>query len=126
MSLQTTNPEIDGIWLPIRAELDGEAAPGMALEKMRMILRAGTYCVQFGGEPSDEGTFTTEIMPEHFVLTLRSVRGINAGREIPALGQLRGDRLRLCYGLNGALPSAFATSLGAFRYLVTYRRETQS
>jgi len=116
--------DLQGIWRPIRAELDGEAAPDMALVKMHMTLRAGGYLVEFGGQAADQGHYTATVNAEHIVLVLRGVKGHNAGREIPAIAQLRGDRLRVCYGLDGVLPTAFATAVGGSRYLVTYRRET--
>lgn len=114
--------DLQGIWHPIRAELDGEMAPDMALVKMQVTLRGGDYLVEFGGEAADQGSYTITDTAEHLVLVLRGVKGHNAGREIPAIAQLRGDRLRVCYGLNGVLPTAFATAVGASRYLVTYRR----
>lgn len=115
--------DLQGIWRPIRAELDGEAAPEMALVKMLVTLRAGGYLVEFGGEAADQGSYTLTDTGEPIVLVLHGVKGHNAGREIPAIAQLRGDRLRVCYGLNGVLPTAFATAPGSSRYLVTYRRE---
>ena len=115
--------DLEGIWRPIRAELDGEAAPDMALVKMQVTLRSGSYLVEFGGQAADEGSYTAADTAEHIVLVLRGVKGHNAGRQIPAIAQLRGDRLRVCYGLDGVLPTAFATGVGASRYLVTYRRE---
>lgn len=114
--------ELEGIWFPIRAELDGEMAPGMALEKMQLTLRAGRYAVAFGHETADEGTYLAERVQEQIVLTLQGTRGTNTGREIPSIAQLRGDRLRVCYGLDGVLPVEFATASGSRRYLVTYRR----
>ena len=46
----------EGLWQPVYAELDGEEAPRMALEKMELELAAGKYTVRFGGEASDHGT----------------------------------------------------------------------
>lgn len=113
---------LEGIWRPIRAELDGELAPEMALEKMEMTLRAGRYAVAFGGENRDEGTYLETVVADQTVITLLGTRGTNIGRTIPAIVQLRGDRLRICFGLDGTVPTEFATTGGARRYLVTYRR----
>lgn len=115
--------DVQGIWRPVRAELDGEMAPDMALVKMQMTFRAGGYLVEFGGQHVDQGSYTATDTAGHIVLLLTGVKGTNAGRAIPAIAQLRGDRLRVCYGLNGILPTAFATGIGTSRYLVTYRRE---
>ena len=109
-----------GIWHPIRAELDGEAAPDLALERMELVLLADAYTVSFAGSVHDRGVLAhTET-----TLTLTAQHGPNDGRIVPAIYQLAGDRLRICYGLDGVLPIAFATQAGSQRYLVTYRRQT--
>ncbi|MGC4073904.1 MAG: TIGR03067 domain-containing protein [Nibricoccus sp.] len=121
MSDDTPHP-IEGLWQPIKAELSGEAAPPMVLERMTLTLRAGRYTVHFGGEISDRGTFTHSSSELHTTLTLTGEHGANAGHTIPAIFQLVGDRLRICYGLEGRRPAAFATNKSSRLYLVTYRR----
>jgi hypothetical protein len=39
------------------------------------------------------------------------------------LYQLAGDRLRVCYGLDGVTPDAMATRARDQRYLATYARK---
>lgn len=117
-----TPPALEGLWQPLRAELSGEAAPPMVLERMTLTLRSGRYTVHFGGEISDRGSFTHAASEPHATLTLRGEHGANAGRTIPAIFQLVGDRLRICYGLDGQLPASFATNASSRLYLVTYRR----
>jgi len=115
---------IEGVWRPVRAELDGEAAPDLALERIELHLAAGRYAVRFAGELHDGGDYALAALdengPARIVLTAR--QGHNQGRDIPAIFQLVGDRLRVCYGLAGATPDAFATTGGSRRYLVTYKR----
>lgn len=118
--------EIEGTWQPLRAELEGVLAPEMAISKMEFRLQSGRYRVQFGGQTSDEGDYSVTVEPAQIMLTLRGIRGTNAGREIPAIVQLRGDRLRVCYGLNGVRPAEFVSGPGSGRYLVTYRRKQAS
>ncbi|MCX6934148.1 MAG: TIGR03067 domain-containing protein, partial [Verrucomicrobia bacterium] len=60
----------------------------------------------------------------HSTLTLRGTEGPNAGRSIPAIYQVRGDLLRICYGLDGTAPTAFVSPPGSQLYLVTYRRKS--
>ncbi|MDB6170235.1 MAG: hypothetical protein JWM88_3099 [Verrucomicrobia bacterium] len=115
---------IVGTWGIVKAELNGEEMPAMAMEKMEVELGDGTYAVRFGGEePADRGTFRLGAASELKTLLLSSVEGTNAGRTIPAIYQLAGNRLRVCYGLDGNSPDAFCTTPGANRYLVTYRRK---
>ena len=62
--------------------------------------------------------------PATFILL--GAKGPNAGRTIPCIYQLAGNRLRVCYGLDGTTPTAFATTAGSPHYLATYRRKTLS
>ncbi|MDF3056828.1 MAG: hypothetical protein K0R17_1043 [Rariglobus sp.] len=110
---------LHGTWHPIRAELDGEAAPALALERMELILQSDAYSVSFAGMVHDRGTFIQTAS----ALVLTAHHGPNTGRVIPAIYQLAGDRLRICYGMDGTAPTAFQTSTGSRRYLVTYRRQ---
>jgi uncharacterized protein (TIGR03067 family) len=111
---------LHGTWHPVRAELDGQSAPPLALERMVFVLSPDGYSVSFGGEIYDSGTF------DHTGSTLNMTAqiGRHAGRVISAIYQLAGDRLRICYGLDGTAPDEFRTAPGSSRYLVTYRRHS--
>lgn len=104
----------------IRAELSGAQAPSEVAEQTTLQLANGEYIVRYAGEIADRGRFELGTVVDTLVLHGRS--GPNAGRTIPCLFQIRGDRLRICYGLNGVAPTAFATASGDDRYLATYRR----
>jgi uncharacterized protein (TIGR03067 family) len=111
---------LHGHWLPVRAELDGQEAPALALERMEFTLSPEGYEVRFAGEVHDRGTFThTETS-----LSMTARQGRHDGRVIAAIYQLAGDRLRVCYGLDGTAPDAFKTAVNSGRYLVTYRRRS--
>jgi len=114
-----------GTWQPLRAELDGELAPKEALDAMRLILSEDHYRVKFGGDVSDQGTFTATQEDHIWALTLLGRKGVNAGRTILAIAQLRGDRIRICFGLQGNRPADFTAAPNSGCYLVTYRREAQ-
>jgi uncharacterized protein (TIGR03067 family) len=110
---------LEGTWQPVYAELDGEEAPRMALEKMELQLSGGKYTVLFGGEAYDHGT--CEVSADG--LTLCGIRGPNAGRTIPSIFKFSGDVLSICYGLSGKRPVKFATGSGQQIYLVNYQRK---
>ena len=116
------SPALEGRWQPLRAELAGQSAPAAVLEKTEVELSGGHYTVRFGGEVSDHGTCAHDAAVPG-VLTLSGLKGPNAGRTIPCIYQLVGDRLRVCYGLGGTAPENFATAPGTQFYLVTYRRK---
>jgi len=116
--------EIDGIWLMVRAELDGEAAPDLVVAKSAIEFAAGRYEVRFDGEAADRGTFAVGATSEYGTIELQVLEGPNRGRAIPCIFQRRGDRMRVCYGLDGVVPADFSTGQGRQRYLVTYRLQS--
>jgi hypothetical protein len=117
----------------IRAEFDGQSAPELIVQHTELHLTATRYSIRFDGQIADAGTF--DLMPENpspptdsaiaatsSTLLLRADFGPNAGRSVPCIFQLVRDRLRICFGLDGTLPSDFATAANSHRYLATYRR----
>ena len=111
-----------GTWEMIRAELGGEDAPDLLALGVELELTADTYVVRFAGKVADRGTYALTGK----ALTLTGTEGPNQRRTIPCLFQLAGDRLRVCYGLGGTAPTAFATAADTPHYLATYRRAEDS
>ncbi len=107
----------------LKAEFAGEPAPDLVVLKTELVLTADAYSVAFAGQVADHGSFTVNESTEPKTLTLVGSAGPNEGRTIPCLFQLVGDRLRICYGLDGTLPLGFATRPDTQLYLATYRRE---
>lgn len=111
---------LEGRWQPVYAEMDGEEAPKMMLDKMEIELVGGEYAVRFGGVTADQGTYTVE-GDGH--LTLAGMIGPNAGRTIPCLFKFTGGALSICYGLGGTRPDKFTTAQDQQRYLANYVRK---
>ncbi|MFI5356464.1 MAG: hypothetical protein ACHQ4G_03930 [Opitutales bacterium] len=108
-----------GIWELIRAETGGENSPELLALRVELHLTAGKYAVRFAGQVADRGRYS---VADH-TLTLVGVEGPTQGRVIPCLFQQVGNRLRICYGLDGTAPVTFATAAGSSHYLATYRRK---
>ena len=114
------SPSLLGTWEMIRAESGGENSPDLLALRVELELTADTYVVRFAEKTADRGTYTATAP----ALTLLGLDGPNRGRTIPCIFQLAGDRLRICYGLDGTAPTAFATAAGSAHYLATYRRKS--
>lgn len=114
-------PEIEGIWQMVRAELAGEAAPDSMAEQTELELRAGAYAVRFAGHESDRGHYEIGERIGFETLVFKGEGGTNAGRTMACIFQIKGDRLRICYGLDGILPNGFSTA-GERSYSATYKR----
>ena len=113
--------ELEGIWQPLYAELGGEEAPKMALEKMEIELTDGKYAVRFAGLTADHGTYTVDGEGQ---LSLHGVAGPNEGRTIPSIFKFAGETLSICYGLGGARPAKYHTGQDPELYLVNYQRKS--
>jgi uncharacterized protein (TIGR03067 family) len=114
---------LPGIWEMVRAESGGEPSSDLLALRVELHLTAETYHVHFAGELADQGTYARAADTPHAALILLGTQGPNAGRSIPCIYQLVGDRLRVCYGMDGTLPTAFASPTGSPHYLATYRRK---
>lgn len=113
---------LDGIWELVRAEMNGETAPELVAMHVQLELAAGEYRVRFAGQVADRGTFEVVGGIEVQRMVLHGIAGPNTGRTIPCIYQHVGERLRVCYGLNGIEPTDFTTAKDQQRYLATYRR----
>ena len=112
-----------GKWLPTKAEMDGAAAPDMVIEKTSLTFRGEKYQVIFAGETADAGVCKIILVDGKITLLFESTKGPYDGRRLPAIFQHQGNRLRICFGLDGKLPVEFATAPDSQRYLISYRRE---
>ncbi|MBL9190024.1 MAG: TIGR03067 domain-containing protein [Opitutaceae bacterium] len=115
------NPALTGTWEMIRAESGGEHSLELLALRVELELTGAAYTVRFGGQIADRGTIAIA-SPSAF--TLSGTEGPNLGRTIPCIYQLVGNRLRICYGMDGIAPTAFASPAGSTHYLATYRRKT--
>lgn len=114
-----------GDWQILRAELGGQPMPADAAGQVTMRFAPSTYSVRFGTEVTDEGTYAIEPAASPVTIHLTGETGVNAGRTIPGILQLTGDRLRICYALeSNTPPDEFKAAAGALNYLATYRRIT--
>lgn len=126
-TLSTPPPDstaVQGRWLPVQAELAGQAVPDTILQSISLRLDQGRYEVH-AGPSTDLGTYLldTNARPKGMVIT--GTEGPNQGRTFPAIYELTGDTLRICYDLSGAKrPTEFKTLAGTQLYLVTYHRQT--
>ncbi len=112
---------IEGLWLPVKGELGGKAMSGAVLKTITLKMKAGQYDVM--AESLDQGTYKIDSAAEPKAITVTGLKGPNAGKTFPAIYELKGDTLRICYDLSGAKrPTEFKSSAGTMLYLVTYNR----
>lgn len=113
---------IQGSWKPATAELAGQPLPETVLAIISLKLDHGKYEVYVGDAP-DKGTYTLDSGATPKAITVIGTDGPNQGQTFPAIYELQGDTLRICYDLSGAKrPTEFKSVAGTKLYLVTYKR----
>ena len=116
---------IQGSWKPVQAELAGQPMPDAVLNTISLKLDNGKYDVSAAGQP-DKGTYTLDATSNPRGMTITGTDGPNQGKTFPAIYELKGDTLRICYDLSGAKrPSEFKSVAGTQLYLVTYHRKPE-
>lgn len=114
---------LEGKWTPVKAELGGQALPEAVLKMISLKLEAGKY-EAFVGDKPDRGTYTVAADAKPKGMTVTGTEGPNKDKSFPAIYELDGDTLRICYDLSGMKrPVEFRSALGTKHYLVTYQRK---
>lgn len=121
-----SSTKLDGAWKPVRAELGGQPMPAAVLASITLNLQGESYeavVVTEQGRSPDKGTVVFDRASKPQGMTVTGVDGPNAGKTFPAIYELDGDTLRICYDLSGAKrPAEFKSPAGTKLYLVTYQR----
>lgn len=116
---------IQGNWRPIEGALAGQTMSDAVLKTIRLKLDHGQYEVFVGNEP-DRGTYTLDPASFPKGMTITGTDGPNKGKTFPAVYELTGDTLRICYDLSGAKrPTEFRSMAGSQLFLVTYLRHKE-
>jgi uncharacterized protein (TIGR03067 family) len=116
---------VEGNWKPVKAELAGQPMAEAVMKSISLKLDGGKYEV-FVGESPDRGTYTLDSAAKPEGMTVTGTEGPNNGKTFPAIYELNGDTMRICYDLSGAKrPTEFKSVAGTKLYLVTYHRKKE-
>jgi len=114
---------VQGNWTPVQAELGGQPMANAVLKTISLKLGDGTYEVLVGDKP-DKGTFKLDSSATPKSMTITGTVGPNKDKSFPAIYELKGGTLRICYDLSGVKrPAEFKSIVGTKLYLVTYQRK---
>jgi uncharacterized protein (TIGR03067 family) len=109
---------IEGKWILESGELGGEKLPDEGFKGTVLVMADGHYDYQ-----NDHGTIT--LLPDHTppAMDITGTDGPNKGKTFPAIYELEGDTLRICYDLTGKQrPSEFRTQAGTDQFLTIYKK----
>jgi len=113
---------IQGTWLPVKGELGGRPMADEVLKIITLKLDGGNYEVT--AENVDKGTYTLDAAAKPKTIDITGTEGPNVGKKIPAIYELDGETLRICYGFGGGpRPTEFKSRSDTQVFLVTYKRK---
>jgi len=113
---------VEGTWIPVDAQLGGQPYPPTVLKTMKLTIADGKYVVDVGGQ-LDKGTVALQTASTPKGMDVTGTEGPNAGKTFPAIYEVHGDTLRICYDLSGRQrPSEFRSAPGSLQFLVNYAR----
>jgi len=109
---------IQGTWIPVAFEVGGVKLPEEAFKDAKLVMTDGQYTYQ-----NDHGTYKLMAGEKPKGMDVTGIEGPNQGKTFPAIYELRGDTLRICYDLAGKTrPTEFATQAGTRQFLASYKR----
>jgi len=114
---------LQGEWVPVKAEMAGQAMPEAFLKTIDLKLSKNEYEAVVG-DKQDKGTWTIDAGAKPKGMVITGTKGPNAKKSIPAIYEVSPDTLRVCYDLSGKKrPAEFKTKADTMLYLVTYKRK---
>lgn len=110
---------LQGTWEVAEAELGGKP---ISLKGVTLTLEDGKYTLKSGS--LDKGTYSADAGKKPKEMDIKGTEGPNKGKTFPAIYELSGDTLKICYDLSGkARPTEFKTAEGTKQFLATYKRK---
>ncbi len=120
--------EMAGNWVPVLMRLNGKKQPDEVTRAIKLTINGNKYNTVVGKE-RDEGTLKLDATKEPREMDIITSVGENKGKPIPCIYELKGNELRVCYGLNGtARPADFKSGEDekGVVMLITYKRAPKS
>lgn len=111
-----------GKWTIEKAVLGGTDATG-TLSAAVLTITEGKYTLELGGQ-EDKGTLVLDLVKKPKHMDIAGTEGANKGKKYPAIYELSGDTLKICYALEGETrPTGFESEAGSKTLLVRYERK---
>lgn len=114
---------LDGSWSLVSADVGGQKLPEAVTKTFTLVMKGDEYAVKSGG-PDDTGTVKLDPSKQPKELDVVGVEGPNKGKTFPAIYDLDGDTLKVCYDLGGKKrPAEFKAAPGTKQFMAVYTRK---
>jgi uncharacterized protein (TIGR03067 family) len=119
-------PGLEGTWAPIAASVSGKELIVSELRVKYLVLDGHDYnIVDRSNQVVDRGEYLVNDSARPWTIDIVGHDGPNAGRSMLAIFELAGDRLTVCYNLEGASrPAGLQADSGQMLLSITYERAT--
>jgi uncharacterized protein (TIGR03067 family) len=112
---------MDGTWQLVEGVIAGNPFPPEVVKGIKLTRTGDKYVVT--AESKDEGTVKYIPNTSPAAMEITGTAGPNKGKTFPAIYELHGDTLKVCYDLSGkARPTEFKSKPGTQLFLATYKR----
>lgn len=124
MSSRTSPTDLDGTWVPIAADVSGQALVVRELRVARFVLDRGGYeIIDRAEHVLDSGDYRIDCDAVPLAMDIVGLAGPYAGRTMYAIFELDGDRLKVCYDLeSGERPQGMRAHADQLLLSITYAR----
>jgi uncharacterized protein (TIGR03067 family) len=114
--------KLQGNWAPVSLEMGAQKFPDERAKAIALTIAGNEYTVTVSGQ-ADKGTLKLDPAAKPKAMDIVGTDGPNKGRTFPAIYELSGDTLTICYALEGKdRPTEFKTRPGTPLFLVIYKR----
>jgi uncharacterized protein (TIGR03067 family) len=117
---------LEGTWAPVAASVSGKELIVAELRVKYLILDGHDYnIVDRSNQVVDRGEYLVNDSARPWTIDIVGRDGPNAGRSMLAIFELSGDRLTVCYNLEGGdRPGENRAQAGQMMLSITYERAT--
>jgi uncharacterized protein (TIGR03067 family) len=114
-----------GKWQPVSMEQGGRKTPAEQLKSISLTIEGDKFTVAVD-DKLDQGTLKLGKQDKLKTMDIIGTEGPNKGRTYPAIYQLEGDSLKICYNLEGdQRPTEFKAASGKL-LLIEYKKAKKS
>jgi uncharacterized protein (TIGR03067 family) len=117
MNTSQSSIDLNGVWVPIKQELNGQDLP--ISQNSKLAIDGNQYTFEtYGAVDKGDSTYGDGKMDTY------SREGVNAGKHFKAIYKLEDGLLTVCYNLAGdSYPTRFDSTIGPVFFLCVFKRQ---
>jgi uncharacterized protein (TIGR03067 family) len=115
--------KLEGTWLVVSGENDGEKFPDEAAKSMKAIVKGDKVTIYMGDKVVGEATYTVDPTKKPKTMDTTSTMGPDKGKKSLAIYEFDGDTLKICFTEGDERPKELTGKKGSKCFLIVYKRE---